>query len=234
MGLESAGSGVLVDVDALDVEHLGKVFPVFGSDVVREGAVVSTTGENPCAGTNLERWLRNPKGGSNRELTHWLWLNALYFRGDETETVTKVYNSSLDTTTSLRSEHEACSLLLTDTDAKEVYLKGGLVDSDERTNLEHVALEAGCAVRSEVEGVVLEERTALLHTLVHNPQRTVETCSLPVTLGTKTNTLGHEALRGETWYLVETDEVRVVDVCLTKVIEVGSEGCGALFLQYTT
>ena len=132
--------------------------------------MVSTTGENPCAGTNLERRLRNPEGRGNGELWHGLRLDALYLRGNQAETVAKVNNGGLDTTACLGCEHEASGLLLADTDAQEVYLKRRLVDSDEGTNLEHVALETGCAVGSKVEGVVLKERAALLQALVHHPQ----------------------------------------------------------------
>ena len=52
--LELAGLRVLVDLDILDADHLSEVFPVLLGDVVGEGAVVSTTGENPCRGQR--RW----------------------------------------------------------------------------------------------------------------------------------------------------------------------------------
>ena len=140
--LEAADSSVLINVYKLDVEYLAEVFPVLGSDVVREGAVVCTTCKNPSAGTNLECWLWNPKSRSNRELRHSLWLNALYLACDKAEAVAEVYYSGLDTLACLRCKHEASCLRLADTDAKEVYLELWLVGSDKRTYLEHVALEA--------------------------------------------------------------------------------------------
>ena len=103
--------------------------------------MVCTTCEDPRTCTNLECGLWNPEGRSYRQIRHGFRLDALNLLRDQTETVAEINNSSLDTTTHLRGEHETGCLLFADTDAKEVNLEFGFIDSDERTNLEHVALQ---------------------------------------------------------------------------------------------
>ena len=51
-----------------------------------------------------------------------------------------------------------------------------------------------------------------------------------VALGTEANTLGHQALRGQTGNLVETAEVSLTDVSIAQVVEVRREGRSALVL----
>ena len=119
--------------------------------------MVCTTGENPGSGTNLEGRLGNPKGRCHGKVGHGLGLDALYLLGNETETVAKVNNGSLHTGTGLGGEDETGRHLLADTDTEEVNLQGGLIDSDEGSYLEHVALQARTLVAGEVQGVVLQE-----------------------------------------------------------------------------
>ena len=161
LSLEVADGGVFVDVDIFNAYHLGKIFPVLCRHIIGEGAVVGTTGKNPCASTYLEGGLGHPESGSHGELGHGLGLDALHFAGDEAETIAKVNDGGLDTSTCLGGEHQTGGGLLTDTDTEEMNLECGLVDSDERTNLKHMTLETGCAVVSKVEGVIFEERTTL-------------------------------------------------------------------------
>ena len=139
--LEVVEVRLLVDLHVLDAEHLSKVLPVFFIDVVREGTVVGTASEDPCSSTDLEGGLRNPESTGNRQMRHGLRLDALHLLRNQTEAVAKVNDGGLDTTTGRRGEDEAGSLLLTDTDAQEVNFKFGLVNSNQWTNLEHVALQ---------------------------------------------------------------------------------------------
>ena len=125
--LELVGLRVFVDLDVFDAHHLSEVFPVLFGDVVREGAVVSTTCKNPGTSTNLEGGLGYPEGTGHRQMRHGLWLDAFNLLRDEAEAVAKVNDSSLDTTTSLRGEDETSGLLLADADAEEVNLELGLV-----------------------------------------------------------------------------------------------------------
>jgi len=103
--------------------------------------VVSTTSQNPCTSTNLKRGLWNPESAGNRQIRHGLWLDALNLLRNQTEAVAKIYDSSLDATTHLRGEYQTSRLLLADADAEEVNFQLGFVDSNQRTNLEHVALQ---------------------------------------------------------------------------------------------
>ena len=73
---------------------------------------------------------------------HRFRLDALHLLRNETEAVAEVNNGSLDTSTGLRGEYQTGGLLLADTDAEEVYFELGLVGSNQRADLEHVALEA--------------------------------------------------------------------------------------------
>ena len=155
--LEVGNSSLLVDANILDASHLGKVLPILLGDVVRESAVVCTTSQNPGCSTNLECRLWNPQSRSYRKFWHWLRLDALNLLADQTETVAKVNNCSLNTSTSLRCEYQTCSLLLADTNTEEMNLELWLVGSNQRTNLQHVALQTRTLVASEVQGVVLEE-----------------------------------------------------------------------------
>ena len=155
--LELVGLGVLVDLDVLNAHHLSEVFPVLLGDVVREGAVVCTACEDPGTGTNLEGGLGYPEGRSHRQVRHGLGLDALHLLRNQAEAVAKVNDCSLDTMTGLRGEHQTGGLLLADTDAEEVNLEFGLVAGNERTDLEHVALQTRRLTAGKVEGVVLEE-----------------------------------------------------------------------------
>ena len=157
--LEVVGVRLLVDLDVLDGKHLGKIFPVLLGDVVGESTVVRTTGQNPGCSANLECGLRNPESRGYGQLRHGLGLDALNLLRDEAEAVAQVNDSSLDATTGLRGEDETGGLLLADADAEEVYLELWLVAGDERTDLEHVTLQARGLLSGEVQGVVLEERT---------------------------------------------------------------------------
>ena len=115
--LELEGLRLLVDLDILKAENLGKVLPVLFGDVVRESTVVRTTGQYPCAGTNLERRLRNPQGTGHGQVGHGLRLDALHFLTNQAEAIAQVDDGGLDTTTHLRCEHQASGLLLADADA---------------------------------------------------------------------------------------------------------------------
>ena len=99
--LELADSSVLVNLHILNAKHLCEVLPVLLGDVVGESTVVCATSENPCACTNLEGWLWNPKSGCHRKVWPGLWLDALYLLRDKTEAVAEVNNSSLDAATNL-------------------------------------------------------------------------------------------------------------------------------------
>ena len=99
--LEVGDVGLLVDADVLDAEHLSEVSPVLFVDVVREGAVVSTTGEDPGSSTDLEGGLGDPEGRSHGQVRHGLRLNALNLLRNQTEAVAKVNDCSLDTTANL-------------------------------------------------------------------------------------------------------------------------------------
>ena len=138
--LEVGDVGILVNLDILDAQHLGKVLPVLLVDVVGEGRVVSAAGENPGCSANLERGLRNPECRGDGQLGHGLRLDALYLLRDEAEAVAQVDDSGLDAATGLRGEDEACRLLFADADAEEVNFELGFVGSDEGADLEHVAL----------------------------------------------------------------------------------------------
>ena len=159
--LEVGGGGVLVDADVLDAEDFGEVVPVLFGDVVGERAVVCAASENPCTSTNFKVGLRNPQCRCNGEFGQRLGLDALHFLTDEAEPVAEVNDGSLDAVAGLGSEHKAGGLLFADANAEEVNLQFGLVACDERANLQHVALQRRTAVAGEIEGVVLQERTAL-------------------------------------------------------------------------
>src|SRR5574344_515478 len=94
--LEVVGIGFLVDFHIFDAKHFCKIFPVFFRDVVGEGAMVSTSCQNPCTCTDFEGGLWNPQGGSHGQIRHGFWLYALNLLRDETEAVAKVDNSGLD------------------------------------------------------------------------------------------------------------------------------------------
>ena len=75
-------------------------------------------------------------------MRHGLRFDALHLLRNQTEAVAEVNDGSLDTTTGLRGEHETGGLLLADTDAEEVNLELGLVAGNQRTDLQHMALQA--------------------------------------------------------------------------------------------
>ena len=118
---------------------------------------MSTTGQNPGGSTNLECGLGNPECRGNGQLGHGLRLDALNLLRDEAEAVAEVNDGSLDARTGLRGEDEAGGLLLADADAEEMNFELGLVGSDERADLQHVALQARRAVAGEVQRVVFQE-----------------------------------------------------------------------------
>ena len=114
--------------------------------------MVGATSQNPGSGANLEGGLGNPEGAGNRQLGHGLGLNALNLLRNQAETVAQVDDGSLDATTGLRGEDEAGGLLLADADAQEVDLKFGLVAGNERTDLQHVALQTRRLRAGEIQG----------------------------------------------------------------------------------
>ena len=196
--------------------------------------MVCAASENPCTSANFKVGLRNPQCRCNGEFGQRLGLDALHFLTDEAEPVAEVNDGSLDAVASLGSEHEAGGLLFADANAKEVNLQFGLVACDERANLQHVALQRRTAVAGKIEGVVLQERTALGQALLHYPKCAVETSGLPVALCAKTNAFLHQTLRCEAGDLVKTAEVGGGNVGVAKVVEVGGEGGSVFVFEHLT
>ena len=228
---EVAVGGIFVDAQHLDLGYLGIVNPVFGCDVVGEAAVVGAAGKDPCCRSYLEVGHRNPQGIGYGELRQWLRLDALHIVHQQTEAVTHIDDGSGDTLAHLGVEDEAGGIAFAYADAKEVDLQTGFVGSNERTDLQHVRLQDARLLAVEVQRVVLQERTAVGQTLCHEPYRAVEGGTLPVAFGTEAIAFSHQALTGKTRNLVEADEVHVVDIYLTEIVEVGGETFRTLVFQ---
>jgi len=122
---------------------------------------------------------------------------------------------------------------LADADAQEVNLQTWLLLCDIRVDLKHVRLQDRSVVAIEVQRVVLQERGTAFQALAHEPGGAIETCTLPVALGTEAIAVVHQTLRGQAWDLVKATSC-LFHVDIAQVIEVGGKALGAIGLQHGT
>ena len=148
-----------------------------------------TASLNPLSRAFLQTTLRSPK-----LLSYWqmwrlsLWLAAINWIANQTEAISEICNSNINTITFGAGKYQTGRIILV-TNAQWMNLYSRLIAGNSRIYLQHMGTKNCLMALTQIKSIVLHEYSTVI--MGHNLQQSGQGSQLPITLSTKAIAITH-------------------------------------------